>query len=307
MAKIAALFPGQGSQSVGMGQDWFNKSNEAKKIFALADEVLNFPLSKLCFEGPIEELTLTANTQPALLTVSYISFMLSDISVDVAAGHSLGEFSALVAAGVLSFEDALVLVRKRGQYMQSAVPAGTGSMIAVMGSSEDDIRSLISEINTGVVEIANLNCPGQTVLAGEKEAVQKFSEALSAKGGKSILLNVSAPFHCSMMKPVEDLLSPDLDKTTFNDPKFPVYANYTASKISTGLAARELLKKQICGTVRWTEQVENLVKENDITKVLEFGPGGVLSKLVKRINSGLERLEVFDCTSLETTKNKLEK
>ncbi len=292
--RICGLFPGQGSQAVGMGKAWSEGSEEAKEIFSRADKALGYPISKLCFEGPIEDLTLTQNAQPALLLVSYISYLLSGIKLDAAAGHSLGEFSALVSAGVISLEDALVLVHKRGTYMQEAVPVGKGAMAAVMGPSEEEISAYIKEGAKGVVEIANLNSPGQTVLSGEAEAMKDFSNFLSEKGAKVIPLNVSAPFHSSLMKPAADKLAVDLDAVTFNEPAFVVYANVTAQKITSSAEARELLKKQVCGTVRWTSEVTNLLEEQGITHAVEFGPGGVLSKLLKRTVPSVKRFEVSD-------------
>lgn len=297
--RICGLFPGQGSQSVGMGKAWYENVPEAKDIFSRADRALGFSISNICFEGPMEDLTLTQNAQPALLLVSYLNYVLSGIKIDAAAGHSLGEFSALVAAGVISLEDALVLVHKRGTYMQEAVPVGKGAMAAVMGPSEEEIASYIKEGAEGIVEIANLNSPGQTVLAGESQAMKNFGAFLVTKGAKVIPLNVSAPFHSSLMKPAADKLALDLDSVTFNEPSFPVYANVTAQKISSSSEARELLKKQVCGTVRWTAEVKNLVEEQSITTAVEFGPGGVLSKLLKRTIPSVQRYEVSDPESAE--------
>lgn len=303
--KVCGLFPGQGSQVVGMGKAWFDASDEFAAMFSRADEVLSYSISKLCFEGPIEELTLTYNAQPALLLVSYLSYLFSDIKIDAAAGHSLGEFSALVAAGVISLEDAILLVHKRGKYMQEAVPFGKGAMAAVMGPSEEEITNYIKEGASGVVEIANLNSPGQTVLSGEVDAMKSFYAFLAEKGAKVIPLNVSAPFHCSLMEDAAVKLSSDLDAITFNDPKFPVYANYTAKLIDSGSSARELLKKQVCGTVRWTSQVTNLVSEQSITHAIEFGAGSVLSKLLKRTLPDVKRFEVSDPESAEKVRAEL--
>lgn len=298
---ISALFPGQGSQSVGMGLDWYKESEIARELFDKADKTLGFKLSKICFEGPIEELTLTKNTQPALLLVSYLNYLLSDIPVGAVAGHSLGEYTALVAASVISLEDALSLVHKRGSYMQEAVPVGTGSMLAVMGPTEAEILGLIKDKANGIVEIANLNSPGQTVLAGEKNAMDAFSTCLSESGAKVIPLNVSAPFHCSLMKPAEISLSKDLDSTSFSDPKLRVYANFTAKQVGSAEEAKELLKKQVCGTVRWTELVTRMLEESSCSTTIEFGPGGVLSKLLKRTVPSTKRYEVSNPESLKKT------
>lgn len=302
MKNIAGLFPGQGSQAVGMGQDFFEKSSVAKEIFASADKILGYPLSKLCFQGPIEELTLTQNAQPAILTVSYVAFLLAEIPVIAGAGHSLGEYSALVAAGALAFEDAVLLVHKRGRYMQEAVKPGDGKMVAVMGPTEPEIREVITAITSGVAEIANLNSPGQTVVAGDVLGIDTFAKLIAEKGGKVIPLNVSAPFHCRLMQPAAEKLAKDLDTTTFSALKFPVYANFSAQKITSGDDARALLKQQVCGSVRWTDSMLNMVREQSITDVVEFGAGGVLSKLMKRIDAAPARHEAGDIASVESLK-----
>ena len=296
----AAIFPGQGSQSVGMGLKLSQQSNIANEIFDRADRALGFALSKLCFEGPIEELTKTQIAQPALLTSSYAcycEFIAQGGKVQAAAGHSLGEYTALVAAGTLRFEDAVVLVNKRGKYMQEAVPQGQGGMLAVMGPSEEDLRKIIVQVSSGVAEIANLNCPGQTVIAGDKAGLAYFQDLAASSGAKIIPLNVSAPFHCSLMKPAADMLAKDLDATEFKDPIFPVVANVTAKKTSSGAEARELLKRQVCESVRWTDSINSLASDLGVTEVIEFGPGGVLVKLCKRINAGIGRLQVEDIES----------
>lgn len=294
----AALFPGQGSQVVGMGLKLCEQSERAKEIFERANQALGFDLKKLCFEGPIEELTKTEVAQPALLTTAYAcyaEFADKGGKVQAAAGHSLGEYTALVAAGALKFEDAVVLVNKRGKYMQESVPQGMGGMLAVMGLEEAQLKEIISKVSSGVVEIANLNCPGQTVLAGNKEGLAHFQDI--AVGAKIIPLNVSAPFHCSLMKPAADKLALDLDSVEFKDLLFPIVANVTAKKITSGNEARELLKRQVCESVRWTDSVNYLANEMGVKEVIEFGPGGVLVKLCKRINASLNRLQVEDTES----------
>ena len=304
MAAVAALFPGQGSQSVGMGKDFFETNEQAKERFSLADRVLGYPLSKICFEGPRETLTLTENAQPALLTAGYVAYEIAGVGVAAAAGHSLGEYTALLAAGVLSFEDAVQLVHKRGKYMQESVPVGTGKMLAVMGPSEEDIRKGIRAVSTGCVEIANLNCPGQTVVAGDNEGLDAFAAEMGANA-RLIPLNVSAPFHCRLMQPAAEALGRDLDAISFQAPRFPVYANVTAAIIETGEQARELLKKQVCATVRWSDSMKNMIAEQAITMAIEFGPGGVLSKLLKRIDKTVPQAEIFDSQSLQRANEKL--
>ncbi len=302
MTRVAALFPGQGSQSVGMGAAFLDTAEEARALFEEADRALGFSLSSLCLAGPLEKLTLTENAQPAILCVSYICFRLSNIEVCCGAGHSLGEYTALAAAEAIDFPEALQLVHKRGRYMQEAVPQGQGKMAAVMGPAPEEIQAVIGKLDAGIVEIANLNSPGQTVVAGEAKAVEAFCAAMSAAGGRLIPLNVSAPFHCTLMKPAAESLSKDLDAISFRAPKFPVYANYSASPVAAGDEVREALKKQVCGTVRWTESVLRLAADEQVTHCIEFGAGGVLSKLLKRINPAPQRLEVSDPASLAKTR-----
>jgi [acyl-carrier-protein] S-malonyltransferase len=304
MKKIAGLFPGQGSQVVGMGKALFEQFELAQEVFTSADKALEFSLSKLCFDGPIEELTLTKNAQPAILTVSYICHLLSGLSLCAAAGHSLGEYTALVAAGSIKFEDAVALVNKRGQYMQEAVKPGAGKMVAIMGPGEQELRELIAKVVSGVAEIANLNCPGQTVVAGDVIGIDNFSELAKTAGAKVIPLQVSAPFHCSLMKPAAESLVKDLDSISINAPKFPVYANVNAKPSLSSEQVRENLKAQVCGSVRWTQSMQNLIAEQGITNVVEFGPGEVLSKLMKRINKDIERDEVSSPESLQEAKAK---
>lgn len=302
MKKIVGMFPGQGSQSVGMGKALLESSEIAKDIFSQADSLLGFSLSTLCLEGPIETLTLTQNAQPAILTVSHICHQVADIPLLAAAGHSLGEFTALVAAGSLSFADAVQLVHKRGSYMQEAVPAGKGTMAAVMGPAEAEIAAILAEID-GIVEIANLNCPGQTVIAGEVSAVEVAKEKLSAAGAKVIPLNVSAPFHCSLMKPAAERLAVDLEATTFNDLAFPVYANITAKAVTSGADARALLVRQVTGSVRWTDSILAIQQEVQPELYVEFGNGDVLSKLLKRIDGKAARAGVSDLVSAKALIN----
>lgn len=299
-----ALFPGQGSQAVGMGRAFTEASIRAKTFFAEADEALGFSLSKLCFEGPLEELTLTANAQPAILTVSVAAYMEKAISPKAAAGHSLGEYSALVAAGALKFADAVRLVNRRGKYMQEAVSPGVGKMIAVLGPTPEEIETAISKVSVGVKEIANLNCPGQTVIAGDVIGVDALGAELSAIGAKVVPLNVSAPFHCSLMKSAADKLAVDLDSVEINDPAFPVYANATAKPVTTAEEIRSALKVQVCASVRWTESILNALKDTGVTTAVEYGAGKVLSNLMKRIDPLVARIEVSDPESLKKLPDK---
>jgi len=280
---IAYLFPGQGSQAVGMGKDLYDRSPEARALFEQADRALGFSLSKICFEGPEEELRLTPNTQPALLVVSTAACRLLGRDPDVAAGHSLGEYSALVAAGCLRFEDAVVLVHKRGRYMQEAVPVGAGGMAAVLGVPGEEIARRLGEVRSGVVEIANWNGDDQIVISGEKAAVE---EALALiKAPRSVALPVSAPFHSSLMRPAADRLAADLDAADFADPRFPVIANVDAGPIRTGPEAREALKRQVSHAVLWTKSMAAL-RDMGVEACVECGPGKVLAGLLKRAARG---------------------
>lgn len=303
MANIFALFPGQGSQKVGMGRQLFEQYEVAREIFAQADAALGFSLSNICFEGPADKLTLTEITQPAILTVSTICFRLAQMqpqaashSIVAAAGHSLGEYSALVAADAISFEDAVRLVNKRGRYMQEAVPVGTGRMVAVLGKEVSELQAAIDASGVAVAEIANINAPGQIVVAGSVAGVAAFVEKLGT--AKVIDLPVSAPFHCSLMKPAEEKLRLDLAGISIKKPKFPVYQNFTASFTDDVEAIRENLALQVCGKVRWVECVENALREKSPNAVWEYGAGNVLTGLVKRINNGVTRVNIDSPESL---------
>lgn len=290
--KIAGLFPGQGSQATGMGKAFYDGSEEAKEIFYAADKALGFSLSQLCFNGPIEELTLTKNAQPAILLVSTVAFRLAGLQLDCAAGHSLGEYSALVAAGALNFEDAIQLVHKRGSYMQEAVQPGAGKMLAVMGPTPEEIAEVTAMVTAGTVEAANFNSPGQTVVAGDVAGVDAFAELMTARGAKVIPLNVSAPFHCRLMDPAKLKLEADLASITINAPRFPVYSNVTAKAHTTTDEIRNLLAAQVTASVQWTNSMVNMIEGEGVTNAVEFGAGGVLSKLLKRINKDVKRCEV---------------
>lgn len=300
MSRWAFLFPGQGSQAVGMGRSFFDAYPVAREYFGRADARLGFPLSTLCFEGPDDALRLTQNAQPALLTVSVIAFHLLGIDPALAAGHSLGEYSALVAARVLSFEDAVRIVHKRGLYMQQAVPVGRGAMAAVLGLDGAAILHGLSQVKSGPVEVANWNSPEQVVISGYKEAVDEALAVLKAP--KSVLLPVSAPFHSSLMRPAEEQLARDLDQTEFRDPAFPIVTNVEAEVIQTADQAREALKRQVSRPVLWLQTME-VLKAQGISSFVELGTGKVLAGLVKRIGrswpSPASCLNVEDADSLE--------
>jgi [acyl-carrier-protein] S-malonyltransferase len=292
---VLGLFPGQGSQKVGMGKELFESTEIGKKLFAMADECLGFPLSTICFEGPAERLTATEVAQPAILTVSTICYELAreknpSLALCAAAGHSLGEYSALVAAGALSFADAVVLVHKRGSYMQKAVPAGVGKMVAVLGKEVPEIEAALAKVTKGVAQIANVNAPGQIVIAGAKEAVEEFVTLMP--GTKVMELQVSAPFHCSLMKPAEEALAKDLATAGITMPRFPVYANYTAAAVRDGEEIRKTLQLQVCGRVRWVESMNAAIRETNPTMAVEFGAGNVLTGLLKRIAPELTRKNI---------------
>lgn len=303
MKRFVCLFPGQGSQAVGMGKDLHDRFAEARELFARADEALGFAISRLCFEGPDEELRMTRNTQPALLTVGAIAFRLLGATPAAAAGHSLGEYTALVAAGVIGFEDAVRLVHKRGLYMQEAVPAGAGGMAAVLGSDPDSILKALEAVKGGGVSVANWNSPDQVVIAGPLGAIEEALRIL--KPPRSVILPVSAPFHTALMRPAEERLAEDLARVSFHDPVFPVVSNVDARFLRTGDEARDALRRQVSRPVLWTAGIEVLRGEGPDLWV-EAGPGKVLSGLLKRIGRAWPSppavANVEDAASLERTK-----
>jgi [acyl-carrier-protein] S-malonyltransferase len=300
---LAFLFPGQGSQEVGMGRALAESSPAAKVVWAEADAALGFSLSTLCFEGPAADLALTANTQPAVLTTSVAAAAAlaeRGVTPGLTAGHSLGEYSALVAAGALRFADAVRLVRRRGEFMQEAVPVGTGAMAALLGVELATAEQVCAEAAQGeVVGVANINSPGQIVIAGHRTAVERAVAAAAARGGmKSVLLPVSAPFHCALMKPAADRLASELDRLTVSAPRIPVVRNVDGGVTRTADEVKPFLVQQVASPVRWTDCVERLAREG-ATGFLEVGPGRVLTGLLKRTLDGARGHAVEDPASLE--------
>jgi [acyl-carrier-protein] S-malonyltransferase len=292
MGHTAFLFPGQGSQYAGMGKDLVQQYQTARATFEAADDTLGFPLSQLCFEGPDEELKKTENTQPALLTVSVAAYRVLESlghRPAVVAGHSLGEYSALVAAGSLRFEDAVRLVKRRGAYMQEAVPQGLGAMAAILKLPAGKLQDVLDQAAQGeIVTAANLNSPDQVVIAGNTSAVQRAMELAKAAGAKrAILLPVSAPFHCPLMRPAQERLRSDLDATDFRDLQFPLINNWRAEEITTGAEARRGLYEQVPNPVRWTETVRQIAQRG-IQNVVEVGAGSVLIGLCRNIEPSLK-------------------
>lgn len=306
MTKTAFVFPGQGSQAVGMGKELFDLYPAAKAVFEEADSALGFSITDLCFGGPEEELRKTFNTQPAILTVSIAcQRVLAENGVvpAIVAGHSLGEYSALVAAGALAFADAVRLVRKRGQFMQEAVPLGQGSMAAILGLERDQIIAVCREVEAkaGPVQAVNFNCPGQVVIAGATAAVDAAVEALKAAGAKrAIPLPVSAPFHSTLMKPAAEKLAGELAKITVADAKIPVVANVNGQIVTKGDAIKESLVKQAASPVLWEDCVAAMTAVGAVNFV-EVGPGKVLTGFTKKIAKDANTLNVEDDGSLQKT------
>jgi [acyl-carrier-protein] S-malonyltransferase len=291
MSKTAYLFPGQGSQFAGMGKSLAEAYPEAARVFAEADAALGFSISKLCFEGPEEELKRTEITQPAMVTVSVAAFSVlrsKGLIADYMAGHSLGEYSALVAAGSLNFADAVRLVNKRGRYMQEAVPAGVGAMAALLKLPEGTLDRILAEASQGeVVTAANLNSPDQIVIAGHSGAVERATELAKAAGARrAMMLPVSAPFHCPLMKPAQERLKADLDATEFRELTVPLVNNWQAREIRNGAKAREGLYQQVPNPVLWADSIRALAATG-VTRFIEVGAGGVLSGLLRNIDPSL--------------------
>jgi len=302
----AILFPGQGSQIPGMGKDFYNNFEIVKKIFKEADEKLNYKISKIILEGPEDKLKLTQNTQPAILTVSYAIFSVlkQEYNFDFKstkffAGHSLGEYSALVCSESLKFNDALFLLFERGKSMQEAVPVGKGSMIAVLGSKIDEINDLIKKIKIkGACEVANDNAEGQTIISGDIESINSLKNILKENKKKFIPLNVSAPFHCSLMSPAANKMKEKINLVNFTKPKFDIVSNVTSKPENNPEDIKKLLVDQICSTVRWRESIIYMSKEN-VNNFIEIGPGKVLSGMVKRT---VKNINSFSINSIDDMK-----
>lgn len=303
MSKLAFVFPGQGAQKVGMGKDFYDNYDVAKKMFKEADEALGYSIMKMCFDGPEEDLKLTANTQPAILTISCIANEIlkeNGIQPEITGGHSLGEYSALVAAGVLNFQDAVALVHKRGSYMQEAVPVGEGGMAAIIGVDRDKIVEVCQQVSAeSPVQAVNFNCPGQIVIAGATKGVELAVEELKAAGAKkAVILPVSAPFHSTLMKPAAEKLAVELDKVTISDAKIPVVANVSAEILTKAEDIKASLVAQAASPVLWEDCVARM-KEFGADILLEAGPGKTLCGFNRRIDKTITSLNVEDVASLE--------
>ncbi|MCU1310686.1 MAG: [Acyl-carrier-protein] S-malonyltransferase [Candidatus Angelobacter sp.] len=307
MNNLAFLFPGQGSQAVGMGKELAINYSIAKQTFDEADEALGYKISQLCFEGPEDKLKLTEITQPAILTASIAAYRVlkeKGIAPSFVAGHSLGEYSAHVAAGTLEFADAVRAVRNRGKYMQSAVPVGVGAMAAILGMAIDELQTVCAEAAGGdgeVVAPANINSPDQIVISGSAAAVQRASDLAKTKGAKrAIMLQVSAPFHCSLMQPAQDALKEDLRSLRFNNSVFPVVKNIDGQPTTDGNEAREALIRQVTGAVQWVKSMQMLMNSG-VTTFVEVGPGKVLCGLMRQIDRTKTCVNVEDEASLQKT------
>ena len=306
---FSVIFPGQGSQIVGMGKEFYDKFNMVKDLFRLADDTLNFPISKFILEGPKEELDLTVNTQPAIYLISYSIFSVVknefDLDLNKAeffAGHSLGEYSALSCAGYLDFSDTLKILRIRGDAMQNSVPKGKGGMVAVLGSTVDVIEKILTDNKENFkAEIANDNSEGQIVLSGKTDDLEKLIQILKDSSIKNIKLPVSAPFHCNLMNNATKIMNVELNKLHFKNGKNKLISNVTANEIKNTVELKDLLIKQIENRVRWRESVINMI-ENNVNHFIEIGPGKVLSGLVKRINRNVKINTINSLNDIEELK-----
>ena len=295
---FAVIFPGQGSQVIGMAKEFYDKYSFVKNIFKKADEVLEFPISKLILEGPSDQLNITENTQPSIFLVSYSIFSVvkSEFNIDLNkakyfAGHSLGEYSALTAANSIDFENAIRLLKKRGRSMQLAAPLGKGAMIAILGQEIKDIEKILLNIGVENCQIANDNCPGQIVVSGTLSEINKLTDTLKKLSIKNIKLPVSAPFHCKLMKTATEIMKKEINNTKFNTPSPKIISNVNALEQDNIDTIKNLLIEQIESTVKWRESVQYMIK-NGVKKFIEIGPGKVLTGLVKRIDKNVESYSI---------------
>ena len=309
MTKIAFLFPGQGSQSVGMGKDLAERFPVARQTFDEADDALGYKLSQICFEGPEDQLRMTEITQPAILAASVAAWRVvseKGLKPVFVAGHSLGEYSAHVAAGTLSFADAVRTVRNRGKYMQEAVPVGVGTMAAILGMDVDKVAAVCADAAQGeVCQAANINSPEQIVISGHTAAVERATKLADERGAKRAkVLPVSAPFHCSLMKPAQDRLAVDLQALTFNDPGIPVLCNVDATLVTATQPSRDALIRQVTGSVKWDQSIRALIAQG-VNTFVEVGPGKVLCGLMRQIDRSKTAVNVEDEASLEKALSRL--